>query len=274
MIAMLQVDQAVLVYHDEAYKNRRWSFPLHNVSVSVVWSPLLTKAFTFEDEDGVSSHIIELYLDEPDPVWTQQYEKFDYMIIAGGKWFLKAAIYHENNTISGCHNCDDKNITEVEIEEAYHKALNTILKFITESKHKPYIFFRTSIPDHFENGDMDSGGYCNRTRPYKEGEVELGYMDEILRRVEVEEFVKAAAMASENGVRLKLLDTTELSLLRPDGHPGVYRQFHPYEGKDKNAKIQNDCLHWCVPGPIDYWNDVIMEMLIQHLSNHPSRQQM
>ncbi|XP_051119908.1 protein trichome birefringence-like 25 [Andrographis paniculata] len=257
-----QAEQSVEVYHDTTYKNRRWSFPSHGFNVSLVWAPFLTKALTFEDENGVSSGITQLYLDEPDTTWTQQYEKFDHVIIAGGKWFLKSAIYYENKTVVGCHNCHNNNITEMEFEHAYRKALNSTLKFITGSKHRPSVLFRTTTPDHFENGEWDTGGYCNRTRPFKAGEAELNVVDKIMRRAELEEFGKAAARGSENGVTLKLLDTTALSLMRPDGHPGVYRQFHPYEGKDENAKIQNDCLHWCLPGPIDTWNDLMMEMLL------------
>ncbi|KAL3829736.1 hypothetical protein ACJIZ3_018538 [Penstemon smallii] len=259
-----QVEQAVDVYHDKQYKNRRWSFPSYHFTVSVVWAPFLTKASTFEDDNGVSTDLIQLHLDELDTAWTKQYKNFDYVIIAGGKWFLKSAIYYENNKIVGCHNCHKKNITQIGFKYAYQKALNSTLKFITDSKHKPYIFFRTTTPDHFENGEWNTGGYCNRTRPFKDGEVELIDIDEMMRKVELEEFENTKKIGSEKGLSLKLFDTTFLSLLRPDGHPGVYRQFHPYEGKDKhNAKIQNDCLHWCLPGPIDSWNDIMMEMLFR-----------
>lgn len=260
---MLQVEEAVEVYHDEAFKNRRWSFPSHHFTVSVVWSPFLTKAFTFENDDGISSCITQLYLDEPDTIWTEQYEDFDYVVIGGGKWFLKAAIYYKNETIWGCHSCHDNNITEIGFEHAYQKALNSTFKFITEAKHKPHILFRTTTPDHFENGEWDSGGYCNRTKPFKADEIVPRDIDEIMRYVELEEFGSAAEEVSRNGASFKLFDTTLLSLLRPDGHPGVYRQFQPYAGKDKHAKIQNDCLHWCLPGPIDSWNDLMMEMLLR-----------
>ncbi|KAK6137102.1 hypothetical protein DH2020_029155 [Rehmannia glutinosa] len=232
-----QVEQAIEVYHDKPYKNRRWSFPSHHFTVSVVWSPFLTKASTFEDDNGVSS------------------------VIGGGKWFLKSAIYYENSSIVGCHNCHDKNITELGFEHAYRKALNATLKFVSKSKHKAYVFFRTTTPDHFENGEWNTGGYCNRTRPFKVGEIEIDEIDEIMRNIELEEFKRAAA---DGAMSLKVFDTTVLSLLRPYGHPGVYRRFHPYDGKDKDAKIQNDCLHWCLPGPIDSWNDLMMEMLIKH----------
>ncbi|XP_073127178.1 protein trichome birefringence-like 26 isoform X2 [Henckelia pumila] len=256
-----QAELAVEVYHDEPYRNRKWSFPSHNFTVSVIWSPFLAKASIFEDENGVSSNMIQLHLDELDSVWTQQYDDFNYIMIAGGKWFLKSAIYYENNTVVGCHNCHNNNITQLGFIYAYRKALNSTLKFITSSKHKPYIFIRTTTPDHFENGQWNTGGYCNRTRPFQEGEVEINDTDGIMRSIELEEFERGEAVGLENGLIMKLFDTTVLSLLRPDGHPGAYRQVNPYEGKDKNAKIQNDCLHWCLPGPIDSWNGLMMEMV-------------
>lgn len=90
-----------------------------------------------------------------------------------------------------------------------------------------------------------------------------------MRTIELEEFRKAKAEAegSGEGIRLELLDTYRLSLQRPDGHPGPYRTFHPFakekeKEKEKNGVVQNDCLHWCLPGPIDAWNDLLMAMLI------------
>ncbi|KAK3026576.1 hypothetical protein RJ639_041596, partial [Escallonia herrerae] len=258
-----RVEPALEVYHDKEYKSKRWYFPSHDFTLSVIWSPFLTKASIFEDNDGVSTDIIQLHLDELDTVWLEQFKNFDYIEIAGGKWFLKTAIYHENNTISGCHNCRGKNLTELGFEYAYQKALNATLKFITSSKHEVHTFFRTTTPDHFENGEWNTGGYCNRTGPFKLGEVNLSDIDAVMRKIELEEFEKAAATGLKNGLNLRLFDTTNLSLLRPDGHPGPYRVFHPFTGKDKNAaKVQNDCLHWCLPGPIDSWNDLIMELLL------------
>lgn len=257
-----QVEEAVDVYHDEEYKSRRWYFPSYDFTLSVIWSPFLVKAAVSEDINGVASDIPKLNLDELDPVWLKQYNNFDYIEIGGGKWYLKTAIYYENNTIVSCHNCPQDNITKVGFEYAYRKAINSTLKFITRSKHKAYTFFRAATPDHFENGEWNTGGYCNRTVPFKEGEVDLIDVDRVMRDIDLEEFNKAFDIGSEKGLNLRLFDTTHLSLLRPDGHPGPYRAYHPFSGKDKNAKVQLDCLHWCLPGPIDSWNDLMMEMLL------------
>ncbi|KAL5571383.1 hypothetical protein UlMin_020980 [Ulmus minor] len=256
-----QVEQAVEVYHDEEYRSKRWSFPSHNFTLSVIWTPFLIKAAIFEDMNGVSKSEIQLYLDKLDKLWTDQYKSLDYVVIGGGKWFLKTAIYHENNSVSGCHYCSGKNLTELGFEHAYRKAIELVLNFVASSEHKPVVFLRTTTPDHFENGEWFSGGYCNRTVPFREGEVEMRDVDQVMRNIELEEFEKAKEVGSKNGVPLKLLDTTQLSLLRPDGHPGPYRQFQPF-AEDKNAKAQNDCLHWCLPGPIDSWNDLVMELMV------------
>ncbi|XP_058100225.1 protein trichome birefringence-like 25 [Magnolia sinica] len=261
LCTLSKVEEAVEVYHDKQFKSKTWHFRTYNFTLAVIWSPFLIKAAIFEDINGVSTSEPQLYLDTLDEKWTNQYQVFDYMIISGGQWFLKTAIYFENNQVVGCHYCPGRNLTELGYEYSYRKALHLVLNFITASNHKGLILFRTSTPDHFENGEWFSGGTCERTVPFKEGEIGLKDVDEVLRAIELEEFKKAAAIASESGVNLKLLDTNQLSLLRPDGHPGPYRHFHPF-AQDKNAKVQNDCLHWCMPGPIDSWNDLVMEIAL------------
>ncbi|XP_050230004.1 protein trichome birefringence-like 23 [Mercurialis annua] len=262
LLCMLStVDQAVEVYHDEYYKSKRWFFPSYNFSISNIWTPFLVEAAIFEDDNGVSSAEVQLQLDKVDKNWTSLYQSLDYAIISTGKWFLKAAIYHENNTVVGCHICPGKNFTEQGFVFAYERALRNAMDFIATSKHKGLTFFRTSTPDHFENGEWHNGGTCKKTTPAKDGEIEIKDLNRILRDVELTQFKNASVKAAENGVNLKLLDFTNLLLSRPDGHPGPYRQFQPF-AEDKNATVQNDCLHWCLPGPIDYWNDVIMEIMV------------
>ncbi|ONI07370.1 hypothetical protein PRUPE_5G115700 [Prunus persica] len=262
LLCMLStVERAVQVYHDKDYRSRRWHFPSYNFSVSVIWSPFLAKAAIFEDYNGVATSEVELHLDKLDRTWVDQYHSWEYMVISTGKWFLKTAIYYENNEVLGCHYCPKRNLTELGFDFSYRKVLSFVMDYLVTSDYKGMIFFRTSTPDHFENGEWFNGGNCKRTAPVKEGEVELKEVHKILRRIELEVFEKAAAEASKSGVNLKLLDLVPLSLMRPDGHPGPYRHYHPFD-HDKNAKVQTDCLHWCLPGPIDSWNDILMEMVV------------
>ncbi|MQL82998.1 hypothetical protein Taro_015472 [Colocasia esculenta] len=257
-----QEDKGTEIYHDAEYRSKKWRFSSYNFTLAIIWSPFLVKAEIFEDMNGVSSKDIQLHLDTLDRKWTAEFMNFDYIVIAGGKWYLKTAVYWENGTIVGCHYCPGKNLTERGFDYAYRKGIGLVLNHLTKSGHKGTVLFRTSTPDHFENGEWWSGGTCNRTSPFKEGEVTIRDVDQVMRSIELEEFNRAVAAASAKSVRLKLLDTTHLSLLRPDGHPGPYRTFQPF-AKDKNAKVQNDCLHWCLPGPIDSWNDILMQMALR-----------
>ncbi|GAA0144691.1 hypothetical protein Leryth_008953 [Lithospermum erythrorhizon] len=256
-----KVEEAVLVYHDEGWKSRRWLFPSYNFTISVIWSPFLAEAAIYEDINGVSTHDVELHLDKLDMNWTALYQSLDYVIFSSGKWYVKSAIYYEHNKEVGCHKCTKRKLTELEYGFAYRKVLNKVFNHVIASNHKGVTFYRTSTPDHFENGTWSTGGTCKRTEPAKEGDFELSELNQVLHKIELEEFRKASAKASKKGVKLKLFDVTSLSLLRPDGHPGPYRFFQPFV-KDRNAKVINDCLHWCLPGPIDSWNDLLMEMVV------------
>lgn len=94
--------------------------------------------------------------------------------------------------------------------------------------------------------------------PFKEDEAKLKTVDDVMRDVELDVFRNFG----EGSTNFRLLDTTGMSLLRPDGHPGPYRHPNPFaEVKDKSS-VQNDCLHWCLPGPIDSWNDVMVETIL------------
>jgi len=257
-----KVEDATEVYHDSTFKSRRWHFPSHNFTVSLIWAPFLVKAKIFEDDVGVSTADLQLHLDVLETNWTSQWESFDYVVISTGQWFLKTAVYWENGAEIGCHSCKNKNLKEMAPEYSFRKALSAAFRFIVSSPHKSVVFYRTWTPSHFEHGEWFSGGTCNRTSPFKPGEAGDRESDNKMWKIEREEFDKAVANKGPNGSAdcLKLLDTFELSLLRPDGHPGPYRTYHPYE-KGMTAKVQNDCLHWCLPGPIDAWNDIIMQML-------------
>ncbi|XP_006654159.2 protein trichome birefringence-like 26 [Oryza brachyantha] len=255
-----EAEEPVQVYHDKEYRNRRWHFQSYNFTLSLIWSPFLIKSEVFENENGQSTAEIQLHLDVLDPVWTSQYDSFDYVVIAGGQWFLKIAVYWENGRVIGCHNCQDKKLLELGFEHLYRTTLQQVFRFITSANHKPVVLFRTWAPDHFENAEWFNGGSCSRVLPYKKGEYMGKDIDHLMRPIELEEFKKAIA-GSRNAANLKLLDTYRLSSLRPDGHVGSYR--YPFVKGDKDAKsVQNDCLHWCVPGPIDAWNDLVMKMVL------------
>uniref|UniRef100_A0A0D3GPA6 Trichome birefringence-like C-terminal domain-containing protein n=1 Tax=Oryza barthii TaxID=65489 RepID=A0A0D3GPA6_9ORYZ len=64
----------------------------------------------------------------------------------------------------------------------------------------------------------------------------------------------------ETTVRIEVLDVTKLASMRPDGHPGVYMNRDPFaNGVDEN--MFSDCLHFCLPGPVDTFNEILVQLL-------------
>ena len=45
-------------------------------------------------------------------------------------------------------------------------------------------------------------------------------------------------------------------IVRVDGHPSRYGHW-----LNENVTLYNDCVHWCLPGPIDTWSDFLLGML-------------
>nr|XP_051196752.1 protein trichome birefringence-like 19 [Lolium perenne] len=72
---------------------------------------------------------------------------------------------------------------------------------------------------------------------------------------QVEEFRTAASAAS--AARFVLMDVSEMMQMRGDGHPGQYGHW-PHE----KVGFGIDCVHWCLPGPVDAWNELLLHLLL------------
>ncbi|KNA23244.1 hypothetical protein SOVF_026570 isoform B [Spinacia oleracea] len=265
-----------LVYSNgDDNKFRRWHFPSHNVNVSVYWSPFLVNGIE-KTNDGKQDYN-RLFFDAIDERWGSDLDSIDMVVLSIGHWYLHPAIYRDGDVDLGCHALDSSmNCTEVEFYDVFAKAFNTSLKTIIERKvgsegNGIDVIVTTFSPHHFE-GEWDKLGACPKTKPYMEEEKSLDGMDARMRQVEVEEVEKAKIMLNADNnalskVRLAALDVTKLALLRPDGHPGPYMHPNPFADGVKD-RVQNDCVHWCLPGAIDTWNEIMLDVMKRwHISS-------
>ncbi|KAK2374612.1 protein ALTERED XYLOGLUCAN [Trifolium repens] len=252
-----------LVYQNSIGKDNqfsRWYFSKYNVTISLYWSPFLVQGI----EKSNNRPNNELYLDHVDEKWAKDMDQMDMIVLSIGHWFLLQAIYHEGDSILGCHYCG-LNYTDVGFYDVLRKCLRTTLNSIIDRRgHKGNngidVVVTTFTPHHFE-GEWDKAGACPKTKPYSHEEKKVEGMDNDMRKVEIEEVKNAKNKGNEFGrFRFEVLDITNLALLRPDGHPGPYMNPFPfYNGVQEH--VQNDCVHWCLPGPIDTWNEIFLEMI-------------
>ncbi|KAK1291238.1 hypothetical protein QJS10_CPB17g00570 [Acorus calamus] len=247
-----------LVYSSgEDNKFRRWRFADRNATVSIYWSPFLVNG----TEKSAQVDHNELHLNSIDERWASDLDRMDVIVLSVGHWFLHPAVYLDGESVFGCHYCPNLNHTEVGFFGAFKKALKTALEAIDErsvSAEEKYVMVTTFSPAHFE-GEWDKFGACPKEGPYEKGERVVENMDKDMRDVELEA-VAEAMKGRRSRVVFEAVDVTEMALLRPDGHPGAYMHPEPFKDGVKE-RVQNDCVHWCLPGPIDAWNEVLLAVL-------------
>ncbi|EEF44921.1 xyloglucan O-acetyltransferase 4 [Ricinus communis] len=252
-----QGEVPVDAYKDTEDRNRIWHFPNHDFTLKILWTKFLVAG---EERmiNGSSSGVFDLYLDKVDDNWATDLHTLDYIIISDGHWFFRPIHLHKGSNVIACVYCNEPNITDRGINFAVSMAFRAALSHIIHCKKCKDIvtLVRTFSPSHFENGFWDTGGSCNRTSPFSKQEIDFAAREWELRNVQVEE-IERANRKRRQGKRFKALDITRAMLMRPDGHPGAY-------WGNKWMKGYNDCVHWCLPGPIDLWNDLLLTVLRRH----------
>lgn len=241
---------------------RDFHYGSHSFNVSLFWSPFLVKANLSNEELGLG--LWDMHLDTPDARWAAHIADFDYIVLSGTNWFFRPSVYHvggrpvgRNSGASGAHNA-----TEMPVSGAVRAAFSTALGAIAAREgFRGKALVRTVTPAHFENGEWNTGGDCVRTLPFRRGQRARDAVVAEFRAAQVDALRETEATSHRDGAELRLLDITEAMELRPDAHPSRYG--HPPGGSVEGSFVV-DCLHWCLPGPIDLWSELLFQMLDAH----------
>ncbi|KAJ1258749.1 hypothetical protein BS78_10G099700 [Paspalum vaginatum] len=259
-----QAETPTDVHRDAFDKFRTWSFPAHDFTLMAMWTEFYAHAEPVLGADGKPTASFDIHLDRLSANWTSRLPGLHYAVISGGNWFFRVNYLWEGGRRVGCVNCREANLTDLGIAYAVRRVVRAALEAVARCRDcEPGLvtFLRTYTPDHFEHGSWFSGGYCNRTRPLEEGELSTRSIGWELRRVQSEEVARVRETTGTGSRRFGVLDVTKAMMLRADGHPGGHY--------DKRwVRNASDCLHWCLPGPIDMWNDVLLHR-IAHISPPP-----
>ncbi|KAL0430368.1 UNVERIFIED_CONTAM: protein trichome birefringence-like 19 [Sesamum radiatum] len=237
-------------------QNRRYEYRDYDFNVSIFWAPYLVRTEKTDPKD--EKRPFKLYLDEFDEHWTKQIALFDYVIISAGHWFFRPTYFYVNNLLIGCLYCPESNVNHLTAYFSYRRAFRTAFRAINAANYSGVTFLRTYAPSHFEGAPWDKGGDCARKRPYQRKETVLEDYGLEMYLIQLEELRIAQKAGRRRGGKFRLFDATRSMLLRPDGHPSKYGHWPV-----ANQTIPNDCVHWCLPGPIDAWNDFLQELLMR-----------
>lgn len=240
---------------DEHFK--RWHYNNYNFTIAMFTSTFLVKAQENDPNGPTGTGMFGLHLDEVDETWATQIDEFDYIMLSAGHWFFRPLMYYEKGSLIGCRFCQIPNVTDYTMAYGYRKAFRTAFRAILERENfKGVAYLRTFAPSHFEGGVWNEGGNCLRKKPFKSSEINLQGVDLDLYMAQLGEFKVAQKLGRQKGQRFRLIDLTQTILMRPDGHPSSYGHW-----PNEKVTLYNDCVHWCLPGPIDTWNDFLLEMI-------------
>ncbi|OIW07239.1 hypothetical protein TanjilG_08354 [Lupinus angustifolius] len=265
-----------ILWQVEKPKNRgnrhmqRYYFRSTSVMIIRIWSSWLVK-LTSEPFDYAPARVDKLFLDVPEEKLMEYIPKFDVVVLSSGHWFAKQSVYILNNEIVGGQLWwpDKSKPKKINSAEAYRISVETILTaLVTHPNYTGITIVRSYSPDHYEGGAWNTGGSCTgKVKPLAPGElVENGHTN-YMHQQQVTGFNRAIKKLT-NKSKLKLMDITEMFQYRHDGHPGPYRSLDPNKitkrGHDGRPPPQ-DCLHWCMPGPVDTWNEIVFEIIKREL---------
>lgn len=252
---------------------QRYFFRSTSTMIVRIWSSWLVHQ-TSAPVDFAPEGVTKLHLDIPDETFMEYITNFDVMVLSSGHWFAKRSVYVLNNEIVGGQLWwpDKSRPMKVNNVEAFGISVETILSsIVAHPNFTGLTIVRSYSPDHYEGGAWNTGGSCTgKEKPLDPGQLVENKFTGIMHKKQVTGFERAVKKAT-NKSKLRLMDITEAFSYRHDGHPGPYRSPDPNKvtkrGPDGRPPPQ-DCLHWCMPGPVDTWNELVLEIIRREFKNN------
>ncbi|XP_038991536.1 protein trichome birefringence-like 16 [Hibiscus syriacus] len=219
-----------------------YRFPSTNTTVLYYWSSTLCDLEPLNPKDPQTEYA--MHLDRPPAFLRDFLHRIDVLVLNSGHHWNRGKL-RANKWIMYVGGESNTNRKIADMGSAKNFTIHSTIKWLNSQLPKhPHLkaFYRSISPRHFVNGDWNTGGSCNNTTPMSIGK-------EVLQ----DESSDHGAAGAVRGTGIKLLDITALSQVRDEGHISRF-------SLTASPGVQ-DCLHWCLPGVPDTWNEILFALI-------------
>ncbi|XP_060174477.1 protein trichome birefringence-like 34 [Lycium barbarum] len=227
----------------------------YNATIDFYWSPLLVESNCDDPvKHRVRDRIIRIEAIEKH---ARHWIDADILIFDSFTWWLEPKM----TLLWGSFNSSEAIYKKVGMKlRRYEMALRTWsdwLDFQIDRK-RTRVFFMSLSPSHKNATDwgMGNGQNCyGETEPISR----TNYWGSETDRDMMEIAEGSVIGLKRRGLDIKYLSITQLSDYRKDAHPSVYKRNWVAPTKEQllNPRSNADCVHWCLPGVPDVWNQIL-----------------
>ncbi|KAL9659753.1 hypothetical protein QQ045_024562 [Rhodiola kirilowii] len=229
----------------------------YNATIEFYWAPFLLES----NSDDAANHRISDRMVRKGSInkHGNHWKGVDIMVFNTYLWWMTGLQMKVLQT--GSFEDEVKNVVELTTEEAYGMGIKSMLRWVKRNmdQKKTRVFFTSMSPSHGKSSEWGgrAGGNC-----YNETEMirNEAYWGSDCRK-SIMQVVKDVFRKSK--IPVTLLNITQLSSYRKDAHTSIYKkQWTPLTKEQlANPVSYADCVHYCLPGLQDTWNELLFAKL-------------